>query len=167
MTKGGSSGPVAPRASVRVHLVKGSHPDVEYPAEVASNDSIHLVVLGTWSEPETRYLGSVRFEPRDVFTEHYWRARWYSVKEVRTPEGDLKGWYYDVCRPVRVEDGVLVSDHLDLDLWVSGDGGTILRLDEDDFRASGLAERDPDAAARARQALDELEALAAGGFSEL
>ena len=42
-----------------------------------------------------------------------------------------------------------------------------LRLDEDEFLASGLTERDPAAAARARQALDELEELAAGGFAEL
>ena len=58
-----------------------------------------------------------RFEPGDVFTEHYWRDRWYSIKEVRDQGGLLKGWYCDVARPVRVEDGLLISEDLDLDLW--------------------------------------------------
>ncbi|MGW3406905.1 DUF402 domain-containing protein, partial [Streptomyces zhihengii] len=48
------------------------------------------------------------------------------------------------------------------DLWVSADGGEVLRLDEDEFAASGLAERDPDAAAAAVRALDGLELLARG-----
>jgi predicted RNA-binding protein associated with RNAse of E/G family len=77
----------------------------------------------------------------------------------------LKGWYCDVARPVRTRQGLLISEDLDLDLWASADGHTILRLDEDDFAASGLAERDPAAAARARQALDDLEALAHDRFS--
>jgi predicted RNA-binding protein associated with RNAse of E/G family len=67
-----------------------------------------------------------------------------------------------------VEPGALVVADLDLDLWVSADGATVLRLDEDEFEESGLSDRDPGAAARARQALDELERLARnGGFSEL
>lgn len=65
------------------------------------------------------------------------------------------------------DDGVCVED-LDLDLWRSADGGTVLRLDEDEFARSGLAVRDPEAAGRALGALEELEALArGGGFSAL
>lgn len=56
----------------------------------------------------------------------------------------------------------MVED-LDLDLWVSLDGAEILRLDEDEFEASGLAGRDPEAARQAVQALDELELLASRG----
>jgi hypothetical protein len=66
-----------------------------------------------------------------------------------------------------VHGGLLVSEDLDLDLWASADGSTVLRLDEDDFAASGLADRDPVAAARARQALDELERLARTRFTEI
>jgi hypothetical protein len=140
---------------------------VEYPAVVTLDDGTHIVVQGTWSEKAARDLGFVRFEPGDVFTEHYWRDRWYSIKVVCDGSGALKGWYCDVARPVRVREGVLVSEDLDLDLWVSADGQTILRLDEDDFAASGLAERDPVAAAEARRALDELERLARDRFNTL
>ncbi|MBO0517929.1 DUF402 domain-containing protein, partial [Streptomyces beijiangensis] len=54
-------------------------------------------------------------------------------------------------------------EDLDLDLWVSADHSEIIRLDEDEFEESGLAERDPKAASRAVQALDELELLAQRG----
>src|SRR5205814_9088291 len=89
--------------------------NVEYPAEVVADDDVHLVVQGVWSEPEARDLGFVTFEPGDVFTEHYWRDRWYSVKEVRTAGGELKGWYCDVARPVRTEPGRVISEDLVLD----------------------------------------------------
>lgn len=141
-----------------------SHRDVGYDAVVVSDDNNHIVVRGPWAEPEARDLGFVVFEPGDVFTEHYWRDRWYSVKEVRTGRGDLKGWYCDVARPVRIEDGLLISEDLHLDLWVSADGRTVLRLDEDEFAAGGLAEADPAAATRAQDALVELERLASDGF---
>jgi len=156
---------LSPGSQVLVRLVKMARPAVEYEAEVLADDGGHVVVRAPWAEPEARDLGFVRFEPGDVFTEHYWRDRWYSVKEVRTQKGVLKGWYCDVARPARVENGLLVSEDLDLDLWVSADGRTVLRLDEDEYAAGGLAEADPAAATRALDALAELESLGARGFA--
>lgn len=150
-----------------MRLVKPRDPDVEYPAVVRADDGIHVTVRAEWSEDTPRDLGFVRFEPGDVFEEHYWRDRWYSIKEVRGEPSGLKGWYCDVARPVRVEGDLLLSEDLDLDLWVSADGATILRLDEEDFERSGVAELDPEAAAAARRALDELERLAGERFREL
>ena len=156
-----------PGDTVRVTLVKPRHGDVEYVCRVVFDDGTHVVVRGIWTEETDRNLGFARFEPGDVFTEHYWRDRWYSVKEVRGASGELKGWYCDVTRPARVEDGELVSEDLDLDLWVSADRTTVLRLDEDEFSQSGLDERDPSAAAEARRALDELAELAVDGFERI
>jgi hypothetical protein len=68
---------------------------------------------------------------------------------------------------VLVSQAELVSADLDLDLWLSADGRTVLRLDEDEFAASGLAETDPQAAARALAALDELESGARSGRVDL
>ncbi len=107
-----------------------------------------------------RDFGFVRFEPGDVFTEHYWRDRWFAVKEVRGGDGVLKGWYCDIARPAVLAGGVLTVEDLDLDLWVSADGASVLRLDEDEFADSGLAGRDPAAAGAAVAALDELDRLA-------
>jgi hypothetical protein len=150
-------------SEVAVRLVKLPRPDVRYPAVVVADDGTRVVVRAPWAGSAPREFGFVTFRPSDVFTEYYWRDRWYSVKEVRAADGTLKGWYCDVTRPAEVGAGALVVRDLDLDLWLSADRATILRLDEDEFLASGLADRDPVAADRARQALDELETLARGG----
>ncbi|GHG67017.1 DUF402 domain-containing protein [Streptomyces griseocarneus] len=153
---------------ISVTLTKAGRTKVSYPAEVVYDDGTHAVVTAPWAGDGTRDFGFVRFEHGDVFTEHYWRDRWYAVKEVRDAGGVLKGWYCDVTRPVVASRGALVVEDLDLDLWVSADGASVLRLDEDEFAASGLAGRDPEAAEAAVRALDELEVLArSGGFGGL
>ncbi|QGV81406.1 DUF402 domain-containing protein [Streptomyces ficellus] len=149
--------------SVEVRLVKAGRTKISYPADVVADDGVRLTVRAPWAADGVRDFGFVRFEPGDVFTEHYWRNRWYAVKEVRGGDGALKGWYCDVTRPVLVGRDAVVVEDLDLDLWVSADGTEVLRLDEEEFAASGLADRDPAAATAAREALDALEALARAG----
>jgi hypothetical protein len=146
--------------SVEVVLVKAGRTKIRYAAELLADDGTHLVVRAPWAGEGARDFGFVRFESGDVFTEHYWRDRWYAVKEVRTGDGALKGWYCDITRPAVLEGDELTVEDLDLDLWVSEDSSSVLRLDEDEFEASGLRESDPAAAEQAVQALDELELLA-------
>lgn len=157
-----------PGSRLDVVLVKAGLTKIRYPAELLVDDGTRVTVRASWAGGTVRDFGFVRFEPGDVFTEHYWRDRWYSVKEVRDAQGALKGWYCDVTRPVTRLSREIVAEDLDLDLWRSADGTDIRRLDEDEFAASGLAERDPEAAAAALAALDELEILAReGGFEAL
>ncbi|MCW5251056.1 DUF402 domain-containing protein [Streptomyces sp. SHP 1-2] len=155
--------PAGPQGTVDVVLVKAGRTKIRYPAALLHDDGARLTVRAPWAGAGVRDFGFVRFAPGDVFTEHYWRDRWYAVKEVRTGAGGLKGWYCDVTRPAVRTGGELVVEDLDLDLWCSADGTDVRRLDEDEFAASGLAERDPAAAAAAVRALDELERLARGG----
>lgn len=143
-----------------VRLAKTAKADLVYEMTVQFDDGNHVVVEGPYAQPVALDLGYVRFEPGDRFLEHYWRDRWYSVKEVRCHEGRMKGWYCDIARPVDVASGKLTSVDLELDLWVSADGGTVMTLDEDEFVASGLQASDPIAAANARAALAELCAAA-------
>ncbi|NYV76035.1 DUF402 domain-containing protein [Streptomyces sp. UH6] len=153
---------------VEVVLRKAGRLKVRYPADLLFDDGTRIAVRAEWAGEGVRDFGFVRFEPHDVFTEWYWRDRWYSVKEVRDPAGVLKGWYCDVTRPAERSGGRVVVEDLDLDLWVSGDGARVLRLDEDEFAESGLRESDPHAAVRAEAALDELEHIAReGGFGTL
>ncbi|WP_327366503.1 DUF402 domain-containing protein [Streptomyces sp. NBC_01217] len=155
-------------SSVEVTLVKAGRTKISYPATVVRDDGVRLTVTAPWAAPGVRDFGFVRFEPGDVFTEHYWRDRWFAVKEVHTGAGELKGWYCDITRPAVLRDGGLLVEDLDLDLWVSADGSSVLRLDEDEFEESGLAARDPAAAGAALRALDELELLArAEGLASL
>ncbi|MFF8914492.1 DUF402 domain-containing protein [Streptomyces sp. NPDC015032] len=151
-----------------VALTKAGRTKICYQADVVRDDGTRVTVRAPWAAPGVRDFGFVRFEPGDVFTEHYWRDRWFAVKEVRTGAGELKGWYCDITRPAVLRDGELLVEDLDLDLWVSADRTSVLRLDEDEFAKSGLAERDPAAAGAAGRALDELEHLArAEGFAAL
>lgn len=159
--------PLKPGTPIEVRLLKRAAATVRYRATAVSDDGTHLIVRGPWAEAEPRDLGFVRFEPGDVFTEHYWRDRWYSIKEVCGPTGVRKGWYCDVARPVRIANNLVLSEDLDLDLWASADGTTILRLDEDEFAAGGLAHSDPTSAAKAVEALAELERLASHRFEDV
>ncbi|MDT9693176.1 DUF402 domain-containing protein [Streptomyces sp. P9(2023)] len=156
-------------ADVEVVLVKAGRTKIRYPARLLANDGTRLTVRAPWAAEGVRDFGFVRFEPGDVFVEHYWRDRWYAVKEVRSSDGSLKGWYCDITRPAAVDGSgsTIVVEDLDLDLWVSADGSEVLRLDEDEFAASGLAAADPEAAARAVEALDELERLGREGLVRL
>ncbi|MBU6532808.1 DUF402 domain-containing protein [Streptomyces sp. NPDC057245] len=145
-----------PPAEVDVVLVKAGRTKIRYPATLLHDDGTRLAVRAPWAGDGVRDFGFVRFEAGDVFTEYYWRDRWYSVKEVRTAAGVLKGWYCDITRPAVLTGTELVSEDLDLDLWRSADGTDVRRLDEDEFADSGLPTRDPEAAAAARTALNEL-----------
>ncbi|MEU6147160.1 DUF402 domain-containing protein [Streptomyces sp. NPDC047081] len=151
-----------PTRRLDVVLVKAGRTKIRYDAELLADDGTRVAVRAPWAGEGVRDFGFVRFEAGDVFTEYYWRDRWYAVKEVRDAGGALKGWYCDVTRPAVLSGGELVVEDLDLDLWVSADGTDVRRLDEDEFADSGLAETDPRAAAAAVAALDELEALARG-----
>ncbi|MFE5731418.1 DUF402 domain-containing protein [Streptomyces sp. NPDC056528] len=153
--------------SVEVTLTKAGRTKIRYPAEVLVEEPGRLSVRAPWAAEGVRDFGFVRFEPGDVFVEHYWRDRWFTVKEVRSADGALKGWYCDVTRPPVIGGSGVVVEDLDLDLWVSADGSEVLRLDEDEFAASGLAASDPEAADRAVAALDELEALGRAGLVDL
>jgi len=153
---------------LEVVLVKAGRTKIRYGAELLGDDGTRVVVRAPWAGDGVRDFGFVRFEKGDVFTEYYWRDRWYAVKEVRDAEGTLKGWYCDITRPATLSGTELVVEDLDLDLWHSADGTDVLRLDEDEFAESGLPETDPEAAAAAVAALDELETLAReGGFDAL
>ncbi|MFF4834266.1 DUF402 domain-containing protein [Streptomyces sp. NPDC001315] len=157
-----------PARSVDVVLVKGGRTKIRYPAELLQDDGTRIVVRAPFAGGAVRDFGFVRFEPGDVFTEYYWRDRWYAVMEVRGPAGTLKGWYCDIARPATLSGTELVVEDLDLDLWRSADGSDVRRLDEDEFEESGLTEKDPEAASAAVAALDQLERLAReGGFDEL
>lgn len=142
---------------LEVVLVKAGRTKIRYTGELLTDDGTRVAVRAPWAGSGVRDFGFVRFEPGDVFVEHFWRTRWYAVKEVWTGDGVLKGWYCDVTRPALVRSGEILVEDLDLDLWVSADGTSVLRLDEDEFAGSGLATSDPEAAAQAVRALDALD----------
>ncbi len=134
---------------------------IRYPAHLVADDGSEIRLQARWGHPP-RDLGYVLLEPGDRWTERFYRDRWYNIFEIRSAEGHLKGWYCNVCRPATLADQELRCVDLVLDLFVYPDGRT-LRLDEAEFTALGLDQADPEAAQKARAALQELERMARAG----
>ncbi|MBI3330148.1 MAG: DUF402 domain-containing protein [Nitrospinae bacterium] len=148
---------------ITVHLLKPrKQRTVIYEGFLLVEEPGHLLVHARW-ERKAMDLGYVVFAPGDHFFEHYYTERWYNIFEVRSVEGDLKGWYCNITRPALREDGLLISEDLELDLFVAPDRGHLLRLDLDEFEALALDVSEPQAYAAALRALAELEEMARTG----
>lgn len=146
-----------------VKLLKPEKNDsVIYQAEVIQMTPEYALVRARWDRPRLD-LGYVTFEPGDVFLEHFYASRWYNVFELRSATGALKGWYCNVTRPAIIGAEAIISEDLDLDLFVPAQRTQLLRLDVEEFEARGLAQRDPQTYAAAHAALEELERLACAG----
>ena len=149
--------------TITIHLLKpGKGTTITYTGELLRREPDHMLILARWERPRLD-LGYVAFEPGDHFYEHYYTERWYNIFEVRSVLGALKGWYCNICRPAQFDTATIVSEDLELDLFVAPDRAQILRLDLDEFEARGFDRSDPKAHAAALAALDELEHRAQSG----
>lgn len=137
---------------------------VTYQGELLGHDQGHILILARWDRPALD-LGYVVFEPGDLFYEHFFTDRWYNIFELRGAAGALKGWYCNVARPAWLAGNTLISEDLELDLFVSPDRRQVLTLDLDEFEARGLAGSEPAAHAAALDALDDLKRMARDGAS--
>ncbi len=139
------------RVNVRLHK-PGKNAVVSYEGEVLLREPGHLLIHARWECPPLR-LPYVTFETGDHFFEHYYLKEWFNIFEIRSAEGDLKGWYCNVTKPAQLEGETVVSEDLELDLFVSPERAFIT-LDEDEFEARVL---EPPVRAAALAALDELK----------
>jgi predicted RNA-binding protein associated with RNAse of E/G family len=150
--------------SITIQLLKpGKGQTIRYTGEIVRQGPGYVLVHARWEHPR-RDLGYVVFETGDHFYEHYFSAHWYNIFELRSQAGVLKGWYCNVTRPAQIEQDTLISEDLELDLFVSPDRSIILRLDLDEFAERGLDSSDPAAHTAALAALDELELMAREGL---
>jgi hypothetical protein len=132
---------------------------ISYEGEVLRQEPGHILLKARWEQDKLE-LGYLTFKPGDYLYEHYYTDKYFTIFEVRSPDEKLKGWYCNVSRPAEVREGVVVSEDLELDLFVSPDRQTILTLDEDEFAARELDEPTRQAA---RAALEELKEMAQRG----
>lgn len=146
------------RLTVELHK-PGKHKVIRYHGTLLRQSETQLLLHARWRR-QALELPPVTFLPGDHFFEHYFFDAPYTIFEVRAPDGRLKGWYCNVCRPARLEGERLVSEDLELDLVVSADRQTVLTLDEDEFRRRAF---DQATVALARRGLAALRRLAASG----
>ncbi len=125
-----------------------------YPGRVLRRGASTIVLRTRWKRAPLD-VGYVILEPGDRWAEHFYSDRWYNIFEIRSSEGELKGWYCNVTRPARITAEEVSAEDLALDLWVAPDG-EMLVLDEDEFAELSLLPAERKAA---QQALAELQAM--------
>jgi len=98
-------------------------------------DATGIVLRATFNVPVVE-LGFTTFRQGDEFIEFYSWDRWYNVFQVSAPDGQLKGWYANLGKPVELDaDGAeLRYVDLALDVWADPDGAFQV-LDQDEYDA--------------------------------
>ena len=152
----------APGSAVHVRKLRPDGSEkLAWDGVVLRADRSGVVVRAAFALPHVD-LGCVTFRRGDVFVEFYCWRRPYTVAQVWTADGTLKGWYCDVCLPPRRgAPGELSYVDLELDLWRGADGSVAL-LDEQEFAerrdAGGFTPAQLTAAARGWRRLQALAA---------
>jgi hypothetical protein len=101
--------------------------------------SEHHVCLKAHFKGETRDLGYMLLKHNDLFTEWFYDNRWYNVFKVNDRDtGRLKGFYCNLTRPAEIHETHVAADDLELDVFVTPDGDTLL-LDEDEYQQLDLS----------------------------
>jgi len=123
------------------------------------------VVLEAIFDMEEREFHGLTFRSGDRFVETHYRDRWYNVLAIHDVDTtELKGWYCNITRPARIEEGSISSEDLALDLVVRVDGSWSL-LDEDEYAALELDSADRKQAEAALQELQRYAEALEGPFA--
>lgn len=129
-----------------------------YQGTLIESSPASIMLEAIFDQPE-QDLPDLALRKGDRFVEVHYRDRWYNVFAIFDgADGQLKGWYCNICRPAHFNGKHISAVDLALDLLVYPDGRWIV-LDELEFEAQELSSQDR---ASARSALRELQALAAG-----
>jgi hypothetical protein len=113
---------------------------IEYPGRVVARGGRSIVLRTAWLR-DSLDLGFVVLEPGDQWVERFYADRWYNIFEIRDESGRLKGWYCNIARPARILAHEVSAEDLELDLWVTSTGETLL-LDEDEFAQLSLSPKE-------------------------
>lgn len=141
-----------------VTIIKNDHHGNEvwrYPGEVLKMTDSGLIAEAFFNRADLEFNGLLLRE-NDRFLELYLYDKWFNIYEIFDRDTyDLKAWYCNITRPVRLQAENLYYDDLALDLLVFPDGHRMV-LDENEFKQLDLSAVDRQ---HARAALKELEGL--------
>ncbi len=104
---------------------------IRYKGKVITRSPASAIIEATWTLP-ARDLGYARFEPGDLFIEHYYVDRWFNIFDIKSANGARKGWYCNIAEPAMIYQDHIKQVDLLLDVWVNPAGEPLL-LDEDEF----------------------------------
>lgn len=130
-----------------------------YDGRVLERDDHSILVEARFNRSDLLFH-EVPLRENDRFVERYYADRWYNIFAIHDKDDDrIKGWYCNVTRPAEFTPGQIAYVDLALDLLAYPDGRYLI-LDEDEFEELEL---DEPTKTKARQALDQLVALAKTG----
>ena len=112
-----------------------------------------LTLEAYYERSDVQFFG-LTFREGDRFIETYYSDHWFNIFEIHDTDDDhIKGWYCNITRSARIEQGHIYAEDLALDLLVYPDE-RVQVLDEDEFEAMELSESDRK---NALSALEELK----------
>lgn len=131
-----------------------------YGGRILEDDGRRRVIEAQFDREDVDFYG-IRLRKGDTFIETFYCDRWYNVFAIYDVDnGRHKGWYVNLTRPAKFEDGHIYAEDLALDLVVDPKGA-IKIVDDDEFEALDL----PDAERRqVWKAVNEIEALVTQGL---
>lgn len=148
---------------IEVRLIKPRHGQIiRYQATVLARDAQSVTVQAEWRLGRID-LGLFSIEPGDVMIETFYTNRWYNIFRAQRPDGVTGGWYCNLARPARIDDGVIETEDLEIDVIVSADRQCVEITDLAEYEARGLALAEPDTDAALRAAIAELRDLIVRG----
>ncbi|MGB2894746.1 MAG: DUF402 domain-containing protein [Anaerolineales bacterium] len=126
----------------------------------------NLTLEACYERSDVQFFG-LTFREGDRFIETYYSGHWFNIFEIHdAADGHLKGWYCNITRPARFEQGHIYAEDLALDLLVYPDGHLRV-LDEDEFEELELSESDHNNALAALGELKQWVEARKGPFSKL
>ena len=148
-------------APVTIHkLDHQGHETWRYDGHILESDAGRMKVKALFDRDDIDFYG-VLLRRGDTFIESFYTDRWYNVFSIFDVEdGRHKGWYVNLTRPAKFEDGHIYADDLALDLVIDPEG-EIQVVDEDEFEALDLS---PSERTQVWAAVNEIEALVNQGL---
>ncbi|WP_298405465.1 DUF402 domain-containing protein [uncultured Chloroflexus sp.] len=148
---------------IEVRLIKPRRGQIiRYQATVLARDAQSVTVQAEWRLGRVD-LGLFSIEPGDVMIETFYTNRWYNIFRAQRPDGVTRGWYCNLARPARIDDDVIETEDLEIDVIVSADRQCVEITDLAEYEARGLALAEPDTDAALRAAIAELRDLIVRG----
>ncbi len=154
-------------SSITVHKLNEQGVEVfRYSGTLVDEQGTSLTLEARFERSDVQFF-ELTFREGDRFIETYYSDRWFNIFEIHDADDDhLKGWYCNITRPARIEQGHIYAEDLALDLLVTPDG-RVCTLDEDEFEEIDLSESDRKNALSALEELKQWVRARKGPFSRL
>ncbi|MEA1976956.1 MAG: DUF402 domain-containing protein [Chloroflexota bacterium] len=154
-------------STITVHKLNEQGVEVfRYSGTLVDEKGTCLTLEARFDRSDVQFF-ELTFREGDRFIETYYTDLWFNIFEIHDADDDhLKGWYCNITRPARIEQGHVYAEDLALDLLVTPDG-CVRVLDEDEFKEMELGESDRKNALSALKNLKQWVKARKGPFSKL